>query len=61
MTITIRITVAEEEYQEAKKEFEEVNEDIKYTKDMFMEDQIEYFYADCHEYVGIADIKCEIK
>lgn len=60
MTITIRITVTEEEYQEAKEEFEDVN-DIEYTKEMFIEDQIERFYADCREYVvDYADVKGEI-
>ena len=60
MTITIRITVTEEEYQEAKEEFEEVN-DIEYTKEMFIEDQLERFYADCREYVvDCADVKAEI-
>lgn len=60
MTITIRITVTEEEYQEAKEEFKEVN-DVEYTKEMFIEDQLERFYADCREYVvDYADVKAEI-
>ena len=60
MTITIRITVTEEEYQEAKEEFENVN-DVEYTKEMFIEDQLERFYADCREYVvDYADVKAEI-
>lgn len=60
MTITVRITVTEEEYKKAKEEFEEVN-DIEYTKEMFIEDQLEYFYTDCREYVvDYADVKAEI-
>lgn len=60
MTITIKITVTEEEYQEAKEEFEDVN-DVEYTKEMFIEDQLERFYADCREYVvDYADVKAGI-
>lgn len=60
MTITVRITVTEEDYLEAKKEFEEVN-DFEYTKEMFMEDQLDYFYADCREYiVDFADVDVEM-
>ncbi len=61
MTITVRITVTKEEYLEVKKEFEEVNGDIEYTKEMFMEDQLDYFYADCREYiVDFADVDIEM-
>lgn len=60
MTITVRITVTEEEYLEVKKEFEEVN-DFEYTKEMFMEDQLDHFYADCREYiVDFADVDIEM-
>ncbi len=60
MTITVRITTTEEEYQEAKKEYEEVN-DFKYTKELYLEDCLECFYADCREYIiDFADVKIEM-
>lgn len=60
MTITVSITMTEEEYQEAKKDFEEVN-DVKYTREMYIDDQLEYFYADCREYIiDKALVKAEV-
>lgn len=60
MTITVRITVSEEEYQEAKKEREEMN-DFGYTREFYLEDCLEYFYADCREYIiDCADVKIEM-
>ena len=60
MTITVRITVTEEEYQEIKKEYEEVN-DSKYIKELYLEDCLERFYTDCREYIiDSADVKIEM-
>ena len=60
MTITVNITMTEEEYQEAKKDFEEVN-DIEYTREMYIDDQLEYFYANCREYIiDKAAVKAEV-
>ena len=60
MTITINITITEEEYQEAKKNFEEVN-DTEYTREMYIDDQLEHFYANCREYIiDEASVKAEI-
>ena len=59
MTVTIRITVSEEEYQEAKREVEELN-NVEYTKEMYIEDCLEYFYEDCRDYCRQANVNIQM-
>lgn len=59
MTITVRMTLTRAEVEQYRKEWKETN-DGEITDEEIMDEYVDWFYADLHDYVDNADVEVEI-